>query len=404
MEQSLQKQLETIKRGAVEIFPEEELLKKLERAIARNKPLRIKQGFDPSAPDIHLGHTVGLRKLRQFQDLGHVAVVIIGDYTAMVGDPSGRSKTRPQLTHEQTMANAKTYLEQVGKVVSQERLEVVFNGDWFGKFNLAAVLKLTSKMTVARMLERDDFAIRFKEGTPIAVSEFLYPLMQGWDSVEVKSDVELGATEQKFNLLVGRALQADAGLEEQVCLTLPILPGTDGVRRMGKSLGNYIGINDPPNDMYGKVMSIPDNVMRQYYELLTDFTLAEIERLVSAETHPRDAKATLALRLTEMYHGAEAAKAAAAEFDRVFRKGTLPEDIPAVTLPAGLVQNGLAPIIDLLRAAGLVSSTSEARRLIQQGGVSVDGARIAEIDARVPVKDGTIVQVGKRKFARIASN
>ena len=401
MEKNLQKQIETIKRGTVEIFPEDELVKKLERSIARNKPLRIKQGFDPSAPDIHLGHTVGLRKMRQFQDLGHIAVVIIGDYTAMVGDPSGRSKTRPQLTHEQTMANAKSYLEQVGKVVSKERLEVVFNGDWFARFDLAAILKLTSKMTVARMLERDDFAVRFKEGTPIAVSEFLYPLMQGWDSVEIRADVELGATEQKFNLLVGRALQADAAQEEQVCLTLPILPGTDGIRRMGKSLGNYIGISDAPNDMYGKVMSIPDSIMRQYYELLTDFTIGEIDRLVSAATHPRDAKATLASRLTEMYHGAEAAKAAAAEFDRVFRKGSLPEDIPTVTLPVGLVQDGRAPIIDLLRAAGLVSTTSEARRLIQQGGVSVDGTRIAEIDARVPVKNGTVMQVGKRKFAQV---
>ena len=401
MERNLNKQLEIIKRGVVEIFPEEELVKKLERSIARNKALRVKMGLDPSAPDIHLGHTVGLRKLRQFQDLGHTVVLIIGDYTAMVGDPSGRSKTRPQLTHEQTMENAKSYIEQVHKVLRSDSIEVVYNGEWFAKMNLADVLKLTSKMTVARMLERDDFAIRFKDGSPIAVSEFLYPLMQGWDSVEIKSDVELGATEQKFNLLVGRALQSDAGQEEQVCLTLPILPGTDGVRRMGKSLGNYIGVSDAPNDMYGKVMSIPDSVMRQYFELLTDLPMNEIGTLLSEKTHPRDAKATLALRLTEMYHGADSATAAAAEFDRVFRKGALPEDIPTVQLPADLVQSGTAPIIGLLRALSLVATTSEARRLIQQGGVTVDGEKVTEIEARVPVKNGTVVQVGKRKFAQV---
>ena len=401
MEQNLITQLDIIRRGVVEIFPEDEFINKLERAIRTNKPLRIKQGFDPSAPDIHLGHTVGLRKMRQFQDLGHVAVVIIGDYTAMVGDPSGRSKTRPQLTHDQTMANAQTYLDQVRKVVSTDRLEVVFNGTWFAKFDLARILTLTSKMTVARMLERDEFATRFKDGSPIAVSEFLYPLMQGWDSVEIQADVELGATEQKFNLLVGRALQTDAGQEPQVCLTLPILPGTDGVRRMGKSLGNYIGITDAPFDMYGKVMSIPDHIMRTYYELLTDLPIPEINTLLSPATHPRDAKAALAQHIVQMYHGPDPAQAAAAEFDRVFRKKDLPDHIPTATIPPALIHDGTAPIIDLLRAASLVSSTSEARRLITQGGVSVDGTRITQIDARVPVNDGTIVQVGKRKFARV---
>ena len=401
MERDIRKQLEIIKRGAVEIFPEDELVKKLERAIAQGKPLRVKQGFDPSAPDIHLGHTVGLRKLRQFQDLGHLVVLIIGDYTAMVGDPSGRSKTRPQLSHEQTMENAKSYLDQVRKVVSSDRLEVVFNGDWFARMNLADILKLTSKMTVARLLERDDFALRFKDGSPIAVSEFLYPLMQGWDSVEIRADVELGATEQKFNLLVGRALQADAGQEEQVCLTLPILPGTDGVRRMGKSLGNYIGISDVPFDMYGKVMSIPDSVMRQYFELITDLPMDEINALLSPQTHPRAAKAALAARVVEMYHGAPAARAAAEEFDRVFKNKDLPDDIPAVSLPAGIVRDGKVQIIDLLREARLVPSNSEARRMVQQGAVSVDGTKIDSIEAAVAVADGTVVQVGKRKFARV---
>jgi len=401
MNQEIKKQLDVIRRGVVEIFPEEELVRKLEASLAAGRPLRVKLGLDPSAPDIHLGHTVQLRKLRQFQELGHTVVLIIGDYTAMVGDPSGRSKTRPQLTHEQTMANSRTYLDQVKKVLLEDRLEVVFNGKWFEPMTLVDILKLTSRMTVARMLERDDFAARFKEGVPVAISEFLYPLMQGYDSVMVRSDIELGATEQKFNLLVGRGLQTDAGQEPQVCVTMPVLPGTDGVRRMGKSLGNYIGVSDEPADMYGKVMSIPDNIMRPYFELLTDLDMDEINMLLSPETHPRDAKAKLASRLVEMYHGQEAAKAAAAEFDRVFRKGKLPEDIPEVTLPAGLLADGAAPIIGLLRQAGLVSSNSEARRMIQQGAVSVNGDRVNDIEASVPVQTGSVVQVGKRKFARI---
>jgi len=401
MNHEIKQQLDVIRRGVVEIFPEEEMVRKLEASLASGKPLRVKLGLDPSAPDIHLGHTVQLRKLRQFQELGHQVVLIIGDYTAMVGDPSGRSKTRPQLTHEQTMTNARTYIDQVRKVLLNERLEVVYNGEWFKKMGLADILALTSKMTVARMLERDDFDLRFKEGVPIAISELLYPLMQGYDSVVVRSDIELGATEQRFNLLVGRGLQTDAGQQPQVCLTMPVLPGTDGVRRMGKSLGNYIGVSDEPADMFGKVMSIPDNIMRQYYELLTDFSMEEIGALVSEQTHPRDAKAKLASRLVQMYHGEEAATAAAAEFDRVFRKGKLPEDIPEATLPAGLVSDGAVQIIALLREAGLVSSNSEARRMIQQGAVSVDGGKVDDIEATVPVADGTVVQVGKRKFAKV---
>jgi len=393
------RQLEIIRRGVVEIFPEEELMEKLERSIAGNRPLRVKQGFDPSAPDVHLGHTVGLRKLRQFQDLGHTAVVIIGDYTAMVGDPSGRSKTRPQLSHQQTMENAATYIRQFMKVLSKENLEIVYNGEWFEKMDLAGVIKLASKMTVARMLERDDFSMRFKDGIAIAVSEFLYPLMQGYDSVEVRADVELGATEQKFNLLVGRALQTDAGMETQVCLTMPVLPGTDGVRRMGKSLGNYIGVDEPPNEMYGKVMSIPDDIMRQYFELVTDVPMDDVNRLLAG--HPRDAKAALAARLVEMYHDTQAAKDAAGEFDRVFRKGKLPDAIPSVKLPETVFQNGRVGIIDLLSAAGLVSSKSEGRRMVQQGAVTVAGDKITDIEATLAVEDGTVVQVGKRKFAAV---
>jgi len=401
MEKDINKQLEVIRRGAIEIFPEEELFQKLKRSIAKDRSLRVKCGFDPSAPDIHLGHTVLLRKLRQFQELGHTAVIIVGDFTAMVGDPSGRSKTRPQLTHEQTMENAQSYLDQVRKVVLSERLEVVFNGEWFAKMDLVDILRLTSKMTVARMLERDDFAVRFKDGSPIAISEFLYPLMQGYDSVMVRSDVEIGATEQKFNLLVGRGLQSNAGMEQQACITMPVLPGTDGVRRMGKSMGNYIGVDEHPKEMYGKVMSIPDDVMRQYFELLTEFSVEEIDVFLSDKTHPRDAKAALALRLVEMYHSTDAARKAAEEFDRVFRKGKMPEEIPPAPIPGDLVEGGTAEIIKLLRAAGLVSSNSDARRMIQQGAVSVNGERITKIDARVPVEDGTIVQVGKRKFASV---
>jgi len=401
MEKDIKKQLEVIRRGAVEIFPEEELFQKLKRSIAHDRPLRIKCGFDPSAPDIHLGHTVQLRKLRQFQELGHTAVIIVGDFTAMVGDPSGRSKTRPQLTHEQTMENARSYLDQVRKVVLSERLEVVFNGEWFAKMGLADVLRLTSKMTVARMLERDDFAGRFNDGSPIAISEFLYPLMQGYDSVMVRSDVEIGATEQKFNLLVGRGLQSDAGMEQQVCITMPVLPGTDGVRRMGKSLGNYIGVDEDPKEMYGKVMSIPDDVMRQYFELLTEFSAEEIDALLSDKTHPRDAKAALASHLVERYHSPDAAHKAAEEFDRVFRKGRMPEEIPSVPVSGDLAAKGEVGIIELLRAVELVSSNSEARRMIRQGAVSVDGERVTDIETRVAVADGTVVQVGKRKFASV---
>lgn len=401
MEKDINKQLEILRRGVVEIFPEDEFIAKLENAIAQDRPLRVKCGFDPSAPDIHLGHTVQLRKLRQFQELGHIAVIIFGDYTAMVGDPSGRSKTRPQLTHDQTMENAQSYLEQVRKVVLSDRLEVIFNGDWFAEMDLAGVIRLASKMTVARMLERDDFALRFKGGSPIAVSEFLYPLMQGYDSVMVRADIELGATEQKFNLIVGRNLQVDAGMQQQACMTMPILPGTDGVRRMGKSLGNYIGVDEDPKEMYGKVMSIPDAVMPQYFELVTDFSIEETEAFLAEGAHPRDAKAALASRLVQMYHGPEAARSAADEFDRVFRKGKMPEEIPDAAISADVVEDGTVAIIELLREAKLVSSNSEARRMIQQGAVKVDGKKIGDIDARVPVENGTIVQVGKRKFASV---
>jgi len=404
MSSEVETQLAAIRRGVVGggIVSEDELRRKLQRSLDENRPLRVKLGVDPTAPDIHLGHTVVLRKLRQFQDLGHTAVLIIGDYTAMVGDPSGRSKTRPQLTYADVEANAKTYVDQVARILRSDRLEVVRNGGWFRKMTFLEVLRLASKMTVARMLERDDFARRYAEGTPIAIHEFLYCLMQGQDSVEVQADVELGGTDQTFNLLVGRNLQRDAGLEPQICITTPILPGLDGVEKMSKSLGNHIGITDPPSGadgMFGKVMSIPDTLMRDYYVLLTSVPLDEVAELLA--DHPREAKARLAREIVAFYHSPEAADEASAEFDRVFRHGDVPEDMPEHTLDPSILEEGCVWIVRLVGSAGLAASSSEARRLVQQGAVSIDGERVDDIEARVHVAGGEILKVGKRKFARL---
>jgi tyrosyl-tRNA synthetase len=403
MSASVERQLETLRRGVSEIVVEDELRHKLARSRDEGRPLRVKLGVDPTAPDIHLGHTVVLRKLRQFQDLGHTAVLIIGDYTAMVGDPSGRSKTRPQLTYADVEVNAKTYVDQVTRILREDRLEVVRNGDWFRKMTFLEVLRLASKMTVARMLERDDFATRYADGNPIALHEFLYCMMQGQDSVEVESDVELGGTDQTFNLLVGRNLQREAGLEPQVCLTTPILPGLDGTEKMSKSLGNHIAIADPPsgeNGMFGKVMSIPDDLMRDYFILLTDVSLDEVDTLLDG--HPREAKARLAAEIVTFYHGPKAAKDAATEFDKVFRQGELPDDMPEYTPAAEHMEDdGRIWIVRLVSASGLADSNSEARRLIKQGGVSIDGERITDIDARIGIAGGEVLRVGKRKFARL---
>jgi len=404
MADQVEEQLEQIRRGVPPggIIHEDELRTKLERALSRQRPLRVKLGVDPTAPDIHLGHTVVLRKLRQFQDLGHTAVLIIGDYTAMVGDPSGRSKTRPQLTYADVEANARTYIEQVSKVLRTDRLEVVRNGDWFRKMTFLEVLRLASKMTVARMLERDDFAKRYSAGNPIALHEFLYCLMQGYDSVQVRADVELGGTDQTFNLLVGRDLQRDAGQEPQVCVTTPILPGLDGVQKMSKSLGNHVGVTDPPSGpdgMFGKIMSIPDDLMRDYFILLTNLPTDEIETILAG--HPRDAKARLATEITAFFHGREAARAAAEEFDRVFRERQLPDEIPECHVPPDLLKDGKVWIVALVAATGFVASRSEARRLIAQGGVSLDGERITDVEAQVALRGGEVLRVGKRRFARI---
>lgn len=405
MSSEVDAQIEVIRRGVVPggITTEEDLRRKLERSIGEDRPLRVKLGVDPTAPDIHLGHTVVLRKLRQFQELGHTAILIIGDYTAMVGDPSGRSKTRPVLTYADVEAHANTYVEQVSTILRKDRLQVVRNGDWFRKMTFLEVLRLASKMTVARLLERDDFATRYAEGSPIAVHEFLYCLMQGQDSVEVKADVELGGTDQTFNLMVGRKLQAEAGLEPQVCITTPILPGLDGTEKMSKSLGNHIGVADPPSGpdgMFGKVMSIPDHLMRDYYVLLTDVPLDEVDALLAG--HPRDAKARLAGEIVGFYHDPDKANAAAAEFDRVFRKGELPSDIPVHQVAAADLQGGRIWVVQLIADAGLAASRSEARRLIAQGAVSLDGDKVTDADAHLKVADGQVLRVGKRRFAQLA--
>ena len=398
---SIDEQLEVIRRGTVQIFPEEELVEKLKASIAKDRPLRVKLGVDPTAPDIHLGHTVQLRKLRAFQELGHLVVLIIGDGTALIGDPSGQKNTRPQLSQAEVAENAVTYLAQVSKVLDMGRAEVVRNGDWFGQMTFFDVVKLASKATVARTLERDDFAERMKAGVPIYVHEMLYPLMQGYDSVMVKADIEIGGTDQTFNLLVGRDLQRDAGQSPQVILTMPIIEGIDGTLKMSKSLGNYVGVTEAPAEMFGKVMSIPDVLMRKYYELLTSVPMDEVETLLSDVTHPRDAKVRLAREIVTLYYNRQSAEAAAAEFDRVFAQGALPDDVPVVELPEDKLTDGRLWVVALVTALGLAKSNAEARRLVGQGGVYLDGRRMNNVDAEVPVKTGMIVQVGRRKFARV---
>ncbi len=396
----LEEQLEIISRGTVDLLPMDELKMKLERSIKTGKPLRIKQGFDPTAPDIHLGHTVGLRKLKQFQDLGHQVVIIIGDYTGMVGDPSEKNSTRPRLTHEQVMENAKTYEKQFFKILDREKTEVRYNGEWFSRMTFAEVMDLASKFTVARMLERDDFAKRFANKQPISIHELFYPLMQGYDSVMVRADVEIGATEQKFNLVTGRDIQREYGQEPQVVLTLPVLVGIDGVNRMSKSLGNYIGIDEPPEEMYGKTMRIPDELIYQYFELVTDVSLQELQeikqRLESGNVNPRDLKKRLAFTIVRMYHGEDAARQAEAHFERVVVKKEIPEDIPEFK-----VESGKHRLVDLLVAAGLIQSKSEARRRIRQGGVSVEGSVVKDEFLELEITRPTVVKAGKRAFVKL---
>ena len=384
-------------RGCEELLPETEWLTKLARSAATGVPLRIKFGLDPTAPDLHLGHTVVFNKMRQLQDLGHTVIPLIGDFTSMIGDPSGRNSTRPPLTREQIEANAQTYFEQIGLVLDIGRAEVRYNSEWSDPLGARGMIQLAAKYTVARMMERDDFAKRFASGTPISVHEFLYPLMQGYDSVALKSDLELGGTDQKFNLLMGRHLQMEAGQEPQCILTMPLLEGTDGVEKMSKSKNNYIGITEPANTMFAKLLSISDELMWKYFTLLSWRPAAEIARLrdeVAAGRNPRDAKVLLAKEITARFHDAAAADAAEQDFVNRSRGG-VPDDIPELSFSGAPLAIGA-----LLKQAGLVPSTSEAMRMIEQGGVRLDGAVVS--DKALKVDAGTVVvQVGKRKFARV---
>ncbi|MGH7171607.1 MAG: tyrosine--tRNA ligase [Gemmataceae bacterium] len=403
---SVAEQLEVIRRGAEQVVPESELVRKLERSVKTGKPLRVKYGIDPTGFDVHLGHTVPLRKLRLFQELGHTAVLIIGNYTALVGDPSGRDQARVRLTQEQVEANARDYFQQVSKVIHIDRAEVVHNGDWFSKMSFLEVLALTSKITVQRILERDDFTKRFRKepSEPIYLHECLYPLMQGQDSVAIRADVELGGSEQLFNLMVGRRLQEDAGQEPQVCLTMPILRGLDGEQKMGKSLGNYIGVGEPAYDQFAKTMSIPDALMREWFTLLTNRSDEEIARLIDVQaTHPRQAKEELGKGIVTFYHGEAAATASAEEWRKRFSQRQDPTEIPEESVPAGNLTAGKMPVAKLLVALKLAASNNEARRLIQGGGVTIGPHRekITDVNATVAITSGLIVRVGNRKVVRV---
>jgi tyrosyl-tRNA synthetase len=395
-------QLALITRGVEQVEPREGLKQKLEVSFKTGKPLRVKYGIDPTGIDVHLGHTVPLRKLRLFQELGHRAVLIIGNYTALVGDPSGRDQTRARLTPEQVETNARDYLKQVSRVIDIAKTEVRYNGEWFSKFQFLDVLALTGKITMQRMLERDDFTKRIKSATPIYLHECLYPLMQGHDSVEIRADIELGGSEQLFSLMVGRDLQRDAGQEPQVCITLPILRGTDAQRRMGKSLGNYIGVGEPPNDIFAKVMSIPDDLMPEWFNLLTDRPTEEVATMMKGD--PRQTKEVLGKDIVGFYHGEQQATSAAEEFRRRFSQKQDPAEIPEVTLPAHQLANGAMNICDLLVRTQLVNSKNEARRLLgPNSGVTVgpDRQKITDPGTTVQVLDGLIVRVGSRRIARV---
>ena len=399
---SAAEQFRLISHGVADLLPEDEFKKKLEKSVATNTPLIVKLGLDPTAPDIHLGHTVVLRKLKLFQDFGHKVIILIGDFTARIGDPTGKSVTRPPLTEEQVITNAKTYQEQIFKVLDPEKTEVRFNSEWLSKLDFADVLKLASKYTVARMLERDDFHKRYTEGRPISIHEFMYPLMQGYDSIALKADVEFGGTDQTFNLLMGRHLQGEEGMPEQTIITMPILEGLDGVQKMSKSLGNYIGISEAPSEMYGKAMSIPDELMMRYFMLVTDMSIEEQEQLSkdleSGAAHPRDVKMKLAHTIVRLYHGEEAANFGQNEFVRVFQKHAMPTDIPEYKV-AITEEPVFAP--QLLSDAGLTASNGEARRSIKAGAFKIDGEKCNE--EHILLKDGMVLQVGKRKFIKIVS-
>jgi tyrosyl-tRNA synthetase len=394
-------QLAVIRRHAEEVIPEEELARKLERSRREGRPLVVKCGYDPTRPDLHLGHAVTLRKLRDFYELGHEVTFLIGDFTGLIGDPSGRSATRPALSREEIEANAITFRDQVSRVLDPARTKIRYNSEWLGQFGFEEVLRLAARYTVARMLERDDFRKRYESEAPIAIHELLYPLMQGYDSVALRADVELGGTDQKFNLLVARDIQREYGLEPQVIVTLPLLEGTDGVQKMSKSLDNYIGLTEPPEEMYGKTMSIPDELIVKYFRLALGAPEAEleaIERDLAGGLNPGVVKRRLARAIVATYHDESAAARAEEHFDRLFVRHELPEEMPEVTVA---VDGDGAPLAWLLREAGLAASTSEGRRLVEQGGVSVDEERITDPAHRVPAGATVVLQAGKRRFARV---
>jgi tyrosyl-tRNA synthetase len=397
----IQEQVERIRRGAVEIIREEELLEKLKRAQKTGKPLRVKAGFDPTAPDIHVGHTVLIRKLKHFQDLGHIVIFLIGDFTGLIGDPSGRSVTRKQLTKEAVLENAETYKQQIFKILHPDKTIIDFNSRWMSELGSEGFVRLCSRYTVARMLEREDFTNRMKNQQPIAMHELLYPLVQGYDSVALEADVELGGTDQRFNLLVGRDLQREYGQESQVVLTTPLLEGLDGVQKMSKSLGNYIGINEAPNEQFGKVMSTSDDLMFRYYELLTEVPLDNLQKLradiAAGRRHPMDAKADLAVRIITDYHGAAAAELAREEFNRVFRKREMPEDIETKSISSGLPVR----LAKLLASVNLAPSITEAQRLIESGAVHLNGERITDPKAEITAPGEYLFKVGKRRFLKL---
>ncbi len=401
MAQTIAEQIQSLRRGTVEIFTEGELAEKLTDASKTGRQLRIKLGLDPTSPDIHLGHTVVLRKMRQFQDLGHKAVLIIGDYTARIGDPTGQNTTRPILSAEQIEQNARTYFEQAGKILdtSAEKLEVRYNSEWLERLTLMELIQIAARKTVAQMLQRDTFKKRMQAEVDVYTHEFLYPLMQGYDSVMIKSDVELGGTDQTFNNLVGRDIQKAYGQPPQVVITTPILVGLDGKEKMSKSKGNYIGVTDEPKDMFGKVMSISDEMMENYFRLLTDFTEEQISGWLSPGWHPKEAKMTLADATVSTFYGDETAKAAAAEFDRVFARKQLPSEIPEFVLPSEPIS-----VKQLLLACKLVETGGEAKRMCAQSAVSIDGNRAADPNAQITPANGMTIQVGKRKFARIRTD
>jgi tyrosyl-tRNA synthetase len=389
--------LALIKRGADELLIESELVEKLKNG----RPLRIKAGFDPTAPDLHLGHTVLINKLRNFQDLGHHIMFLIGDFTAMIGDPTGKNSTRPPLSREQILANAKTYQDQVFKILDPEKTEISFNSVWFEPLGASGMIRLAALHTVARMLERDDFSKRYRGGQPIAIHEFLYPLCQGYDSVAMKADVELGGTDQKFNLLVGRELQKHYGQVPQCVLMMPLLEGLDGVNKMSKSLGNYVGINEPPREIFGKLMSVSDELMWRYFDLLSFRAIDEVARFkreIASGRNPRDVKVLLAQEIVDRFHGAKAAVDALADFEARFSQGAIPDDIPEVILDS---VDGVLGVAQILKQSGLTSSTSEALRMIGQGGVKVDGTKIEDKNLTFDAQCDFVMQVGKRKFARV---